>query len=65
LRGNISFAERFVFRERQAMMTNKKPFSNLRRDVSFVWQAVIAVVFISFASLAVAATLLDLMTIRH
>ena len=47
------------------MMTNKKPFSNLRRDVSFVWQAVIAVVFISFASLAVAATLLDLMTIRH
>ena len=37
----------------------------LRRDVSFVWNAVIAVVFIGFASLAVAAALLDLVAIRH
>jgi hypothetical protein len=39
--------------------------SALRRDVTFVWHAVIAVVFIGFATLAVAAAFLDLMAIRH
>ena len=47
------------------MMTSKNVVAALRRDVSFVWHAVIAVVFIGFASLAVAAALLDLISIRH
>ena len=47
------------------MLINRNVVSILRRDVSFVWHAVIAVVFIGFASLAVAAALLDLMSIRH
>jgi hypothetical protein len=42
-------------------MNSKNVVATLRRDASFVWSAVIAVVFISFAGLAVAATLLDLM----
>jgi hypothetical protein len=49
--------------EHQVM--NKNVVSALRRDVSFVWNAVIAVVFIGFAGLAVAAALLDLLSIRH
>jgi hypothetical protein len=52
--------------ERQAMMMNSKNVvAALRRDVSFVWNAVIAVVFIGFASLAIAAAVVDLMAIRH
>ncbi|MGB7257191.1 MAG: hypothetical protein ACRECC_07475 [Pseudolabrys sp.] len=47
------------------MMKSKNVVAALRRDVSFVWHAVIAVVFIGFASLAVAAALLDLISIRH
>ena len=47
------------------MINSKNLVSTLRRDVSFIWHAVIAVVFIGFASLAVAAALLDLMSIRH
>ncbi len=47
------------------MMNSKTVVSALRRDVSFVWNAVIAVVFIGFASLAVAAAVLDLMAIHH
>jgi hypothetical protein len=47
------------------MMRSKNVVSALRRDVSFVWNAVIAVVFIGFAGLAVAAALLDLVAIRH
>jgi hypothetical protein len=47
------------------MMSSKNVVAALRRDVSFVWHAVIAVVFIGFASLAVAAALLDLLAIRH
>ena len=46
------------------MAISKNVMSALRRDVSFVWHAVIAVVFIGFASLAVAAALLDLISIR-
>ena len=46
------------------MAISKNVMSALRRDVSFVWHAVIAVVFIGFASLAVAAALLDLIALR-
>lgn len=52
-------------RERLAMIRSKNVMAALRRDVSFVWHAVIVVMFIGFASLAVAAALLDLMAIRH
>ena len=47
------------------MINNKNVVSALRRDVAFVWHAVIAVVFIGFATLAVAAALLDVLAIRH
>jgi hypothetical protein len=47
------------------MMNSKHVVSTLRRDASFVWNAVIVVVFVGFASLAVAATLIDLMSIRQ
>ena len=47
------------------MMKSKNVVAALRRDVHFVWNAVIAVVFNGFASLAVAAALLDLLAIRH
>jgi hypothetical protein len=54
------------FLEHQVMMMNSKTVvSALRRDVSFVWNAVIVVVFIGFASLAVAATVLDVVAIQH
>jgi hypothetical protein len=51
--------------ERQAMMISKNVVAALRRDVSFIWHAVIAVVFIGFVSLALAAALLDLLSLRH
>jgi len=47
------------------MMKSKNVVAALRRDVTFVGNAVVAVVFIGFASLAVAAALLDLLSIRH
>jgi hypothetical protein len=47
------------------MMKSKNVVAALRRDVSFVWHAVIAVVFIGFAGLAVGAALLDLLAIRQ
>jgi hypothetical protein len=47
------------------MMRGKNVVNALRRDVFFVWHAVIAVVFIGFASLAVAAALVDLLSLRH
>ena len=46
-------------------MNSKTVVAALRRDVSFIWNAMIAVVFIGFAGLAVAAALLDLLAIRH
>ena len=48
-------------------MINKNVMAALRRDVIFVWNAVIAVIFIGFAGLAVVATLLalDLLSINH
>jgi len=47
------------------MMNSKNVVAALRRDASFVWNALIAVVFIGFAGLAIAATVLDLIAIRH
>ena len=47
------------------MIRGKNLVAALRRDVSFVWNAVIAVVFICFGSLALAAALLDVISIRH
>jgi len=47
------------------MMNGKNVVAALRRDVTFIWHAVVAVVFIGFASLAVAAALLDLLSIHH
>jgi hypothetical protein len=47
------------------MMKSRNVVAALRRDVSFVWHAVIAVVFIGFASLALAAALLDFLSIHH
>src|SRR5262249_32685520 len=47
------------------MINSKNVVASLRRDATFVWHAVIAVVFIGFASLAVAAGFLDLLGIRH
>ena len=46
------------------MMTKQNVVAALRRDVSFIWHALIAVVFIGFATLAVAAALVDLLVIR-
>jgi hypothetical protein len=47
------------------MMKRQNVVAALRRDVTFVGNAVVAVVFIGFASLALAAALLDFMSIRH
>jgi hypothetical protein len=47
------------------MRHNKHVVSMLRRDVLFVWHAVIAVVFICFAGLAVAAALVDFVAIPN
>jgi hypothetical protein len=51
--------------ERQAMMKSKNVVAELRRDVSFVGNAVVAILFIAFAGLAVAAALYDLVSIHH
>jgi len=47
------------------MMTDKKVVAALRRDVEFVGNAVIAVVFVGFASLALGTTVVDLMAMAH
>ena len=44
-------------------MKTREVVSVLRRDASFVWHAVVAVVFIGFVSLALAAALIDLLSI--
>jgi len=46
------------------MVNSRNVVAALRRDVSFVWHAVIAIVFIGFAGLAVGAALVDLMSLR-
>lgn len=45
--------------------SRKNAIRALRRDAAFIWNAVIVVVFVCFASLAVASTLLDVLPIRH
>jgi len=47
------------------MMKRQGVVAALRRDASFVWHAAISVVFIGFATLAVAAALLDFVSIHH
>lgn len=47
------------------MIKSKNVVAELRRDMHFVLNAVIAVVFIGFAGLAVAAALYDLLAMRH
>jgi hypothetical protein len=47
------------------MMNSKHVVATLRRDASFVWNAVIGVVFVGFAGLAVAAAVFDVMAIRN
>lgn len=47
------------------MLNSKHVVSILRRDVLFVWHAVIAVVFLCFAGLAVGAALIDIVTIPN
>ena len=42
------------------MMKNRNIAAILRRDAQFVWNAVIAVVFIGFAGAAVGASVIDL-----
>lgn len=44
-------------------MKSRDVIAVLRKDASFVWQAVVAVVFIGFVSLALAAALVDLLSI--
>jgi len=44
-------------------MKTREVVSILRRNASFVWHAVVAVVFIGFVSLALAAALIDLLAI--
>jgi hypothetical protein len=47
------------------MMNSKHVVATLRRDASFVWNASIAVVFIGFAGIALAAAVFDVLAIRH
>jgi len=47
------------------IVKSKNLVAALRRDASFIRNVVIAAVFICFGSLALAATLLDLIAIRH
>jgi hypothetical protein len=47
------------------MIKSKDVMAELRRDAHFFMNAVIAVVFISFASVVMAAALYDLLAIRH
>jgi hypothetical protein len=46
------------------MIHSKNLAAELRRDAFLVWRAAIAVVFIAFAVIAVAAALIDLLPIR-
>ncbi len=47
------------------MIKSKNVVAELRRDATFVWRATIAMVFIVFAGLAIAAALIDLWSIQH
>jgi hypothetical protein len=47
------------------MMKSKQVVAVLRRDVNYVMNAVVAVIFIGFGGLALAAALLDLLPRHH
>jgi len=47
------------------MIKAKNVVAELRRDVTYLGRAVIAIVFIGFATIVVAAALYDLWAIRH
>ena len=47
------------------MVKSKDVMAELRRDAHYVMNAVISIVFIAFASIAVAAALYDLLALRH
>lgn len=47
------------------IMNRHNVMASLRRDVTFVGNAVVAVMFVGFASLAIAAALFDLVSIHH
>ena len=47
------------------MMKSKNVVAELRRDAHFILNAVIAVVFIGFAGIVIAAALVDLLAIHH
>ena len=66
--GNLAGTFTLVLRlamERQAMMTARNMSSLLRRDANYVGNAVGAVICVGFASLAVAAAVLDLVAVTH
>ncbi len=47
------------------MLRKQDVVAGLRRDVSFIWHALIAILFVGFAGLAVAAALVDLLGANH
>ena len=49
----------------RAEISSRTVVDALRRDAVFVWNVLISVVFVAFAGLAVAAAVLDLVSIRH
>ncbi len=50
--------------ERQAMVKSENVVEALRRDASYLGRAAVAIVFIGFATIVVAAALYDLLSIR-
>ena len=47
------------------MVTSRNVVAALRRDASFVFNVVIALVFVGFAGVAMFAALIDLMALRQ
>lgn len=47
------------------MLNSKNVVAALRRDASFVWHALIVVMFIGFAGLAIAAALFDVFSLHR
>ena len=46
-------------------INSKYVVAELRRDANFVWHAAVVAVFVGFCSLAIGATLIDLIALRH
>ncbi len=51
--------------ERQAMLKSENVVAALRRDASYLGHVVVAIVFVGFATIVVAAALYDLLSIRN